>query len=257
MLKRFQPDDKGAVIEYENLSWAIRTPTPTPEPLAVDSEGIWFGTEALVMSALPGRAQLFPDDPDTWVAQLARALAGIHDAGVEGFPGRQAPLWARWEPWIEPPDERMAAITSAIDELRELAPGEPPVFSHGDYHPGNALFEADRLTGVVDWRSARPEPPQHDVAYCRKDLALHPGGDMPDRFLAAYRAETGAELAHLAYWDVLCGARGMQYGHRWVPSFAEVGLPIGAREIMERSTAFVDAALSRLGRRLRQDRAGS
>lgn len=85
------------------------------------------------------------------------------------------------------------------------------------------------------------------MAYCRKDLAVHPGGDLADRFLAAYEAEVGIRLAHMDLWDVLCGSRGIQYGPRWVPSFAEVGVRLTGEEIVDRSTRFVDSALARLG----------
>ena len=248
VLKRFRPDHSGAIVEFENLGFAAAAAVATPEPLAADEAGEWFGTPALVMSALPGRAMLNPSEPRRWVKELAVALAAVHEVDPTGLPPRPAPLWQRWQPWIDPPDRRMTAIAAAVAELGRHAQTEPAVLSHCDYHPGNVLFSRGRLSGITDWRGARPEPRQHDVAYCRKDLALNPGGDLPDQFLAAYEAEVGFSLPLVPLWDVLCGSRGMQYGHRWVTSFAEMGVPLGPSEIVTRSTTFVDAALMRLSR---------
>jgi aminoglycoside phosphotransferase (APT) family kinase protein len=125
-----------------------------------------------------------------------------------------------------------------------VAGAQPRVFTHQDYHPGNILFAGDTLVGVVDWMHAANEPAESSVAFCRKDLAVHPGGDAPDRFLAAYEAETGRRL-DIGLWDVLHGARALQWGHLWVPSFAEAGVSLTSEQIVAASAAFVDTALSR------------
>lgn len=88
------------------------------------------------------------------------------------------------------------------------------------------------------------EPREAGVAYCRKDLAIHPAGDAPDRFLSAYEAETGHRL-DMALWDVLYGAWALQWGYRWVGSFAELGVALTAEQIAEASASFLDAALRR------------
>jgi aminoglycoside phosphotransferase (APT) family kinase protein len=49
-------------------------------------------------------------------------------------------------------------------------------FTHDDYYPANAVFVGDRLSGVIDWAYATVAPLGSALAYCRKDLAIHPGG---------------------------------------------------------------------------------
>lgn len=237
--------DEGVAWEFEHLSLASKSATVTPEPITCDTRGEWFDTAALVMTALPGAPDLRPSDLGHWVAELARALAGLHDTPVESFTPRRAPSWERWKPWTDEPDDRLVAISDAIRELSLVAADAPRYFTHDDYHPGNTVFAGDSLSGVVDWAVATREPRESAVAYCRKDLAIHPGGDSPNQFLLAYEAEIGERLEHLDLWDVLQGARALQWGHRWPPSFKELGVDVDAAHIHRASVAFVDSALER------------
>ena len=247
VVKRAKPGEQGVVVEFTNLQYAMRSRAPTPEPIACDADGEWFGTAAIVMTALPGEPQLFPADVARWTEELARALVQLHDTSVPDFEPRRAPRWQRWKPWEDDPDERLQAIAEVVRGLGEIAPGGVACFTHDDYHPGNVVFVDDRLSGVVDWAFVTLEPRESAVAYCRKDLAIFPGGDAPDLFLGAYEAELGARLEHLDYWEVLHGAGAMKWGHLWPPSFQEMGADIDADHVYRRSVEFVDAALRRLG----------
>jgi aminoglycoside phosphotransferase (APT) family kinase protein len=224
----------------------VLLPLPTPVPIALDSDGAWFGTPALVMSALPGRVIQQPEKADLWLAALARGLAAIHYADLpatlpEEF--RQPHLWTFWEPWYLPADRRTAAILRAVDELRSVAERQSAVLCHCDYHPGNVLFEGDRVSGIVDWGAARFAPPESDVADCRAHLAVTVGEDFPDRFAYAYAENAGADLSQLSLWDVLAGARALQWGPHMVEAFTDVGLTITTAQIRSRARRFVDGAL--------------
>lgn len=246
VLKRSLPGATTAAREFENLQLVEHSAVPTPQPLALDERGEWFGTPAIVMTAIDGRFDLFPDDLDRWLGQLARALAQIHDTTVPVDLDRGIPLWQRWEPWTDEEGEPlMPAIASAVDELKTVAGSEPAGLSHDDFHPGNVVFAGGDLAGVVDWAQVAVQPQHAAVAYLRKDLAIHPGGSAPERFLLSYEAEIGGVLEHLELWDVLYGSVAMQWGHRWVPSFVEAGVACTAASIRSASTAFVEGALAR------------
>lgn len=74
----------------------------------------------------------------------------------------------------------------------------PPTIIHGDWHPGNMLFQDARLVAVLDFDAARYQPPVVDVAYGMLQFsilrALTPPDSWPDyfdesrmrRFLAGY-----------------------------------------------------------------------
>jgi hypothetical protein len=63
---------------------------------------------------------------------------------------------------------------------------------HRDYHPQNTLWSRLRLTGVVDWTQASRGPPALDLGHMRWNLVADYGQGVADRFLACYRAATGA-----------------------------------------------------------------
>jgi aminoglycoside phosphotransferase (APT) family kinase protein len=249
VLKRYAADDDTAALEWERLGVARHCAVPTPEPVMVDLDGRWFGTPALVMTALPGEV-LFPEgDTTAWVRQLATALAAIHLTDFAGpLPEalRRPPRWETFEPAHVPPDRR-TAVVEALSQLREQAPALSPVLCHSDFHAANVLFDSGLLSGVVDWSAARIEPPAWDVANCRVDLAVVAGGDAPDLFTTAYAAAGGSELAALPLFDVLAGAR----AYAWAPyvrqTWAELGRPLAPEEVQARIDRFVDDALARAG----------
>lgn len=151
-------------------------------------------------------------------------MATIHTTSIpEPAPAvlRRSPRWQTFEPDGDLP----SGAVDAIERLRAVAPDEPTVFAHCDFHPGNVLVDGDRVTGVVDWSNARLTTRGQDVGGTRCDLAIDPGGDAPDGFLAAYERATGVTVHHLGPWDALAGARALVEGDGWVDAWTEVGVP--------------------------------
>ena len=97
VVKQFRPGDDSAPDEWECLEFAARVDVPTPRPLALDAEGIWFGVPALVMTQVPGRVDASPGDVDDWLRQLAQAMATIH-ATCRSTGGSRCRRRARPEP---------------------------------------------------------------------------------------------------------------------------------------------------------------
>ena len=248
ILKRYPIGDETPRLEWERLGCAARVALPTPQRIAVDPDGAWFGTPALLMSALSGQVEMRPRDVDAWTRELARALAAIHrtDLGDAIPPVLRRPhLWTRWQLWDVEVDARIASATAAIQRLQREASREPEVFCHDDFHPGNVLFEDGSVSGVVDWSGARLAPAAADVAYCRADLAIAPGADAPNQFLAHYQAASGEPLERLALWDVLAGMHALQWSPGWLQSFADVGVIRRADEVRAAVERFLDDALTR------------
>ncbi len=76
-------------------------------------------------------------------------------------------------------------------------------------------------------------------------MAIAPGGDAPDRFLAHYLAASGERLEQLALFDVLQGMHALQWSPGWIGSFAEVGVTLHADEMRAAVERFLDDALAR------------
>jgi aminoglycoside phosphotransferase (APT) family kinase protein len=65
------------------------------------------------------------------------------------------------------------------------------VLIHRDYHPGNVLWRAGKVTGVVDWQDACQGPASVDVAWCRLMIMSRIGMDAADRLVSCWEAASG------------------------------------------------------------------
>ncbi|WP_191842688.1 phosphotransferase family protein [Catellatospora chokoriensis] len=123
----------------------------------------WDGRPGLVLERLAGSDMLALLQRRPWrVLALARALAAAHLAvhGVRApadLPDLRQVLAARVEDADLPPQLRDFAMRI----LDGLPSGDR--LCHGDYHPGNVLVAADRIS-VIDWANATRGVPEADHA---------------------------------------------------------------------------------------------
>ena len=248
VLKRFMPGDApGATREWERLSIADAVAVPTPHPVAFDPTGTWFSGPSLLMSALEGAPIYLQRDaqPEQWVPALAGALASIHSAPTSSHSalGSSGPRDTR-VPGNRTSPPLVAHLTRAIERLRTETESEPRVLSHGDFHPGNVLFTGSDVTGVVDWAGARAQPRGEDVAQCRCELAIWPGGDAPDQFLEAYRSLTGEPLHSQPLWDCLAVDLSLEWHHLWLWVYTEFGISLDPAIVRANLQQFAARALA-------------
>lgn len=154
----------------------------------------------ILMSYVPGRISLQPDDHDAWLRAMAHRLATIHTA-------RNVELAWHYRPWFKP---EVLAVPSwsahptlwntLINRVQQPPPAYEPCFIHRDYHPVNLLWQHGQISGVVDWVNGCWGPAGVDVAHCRLNLALLYGVDAADRFLDAY-GDFRPTYQHDRYWD--------------------------------------------------------
>ena len=215
----------SAGFEWAALKTAVLATIPTPEPLAFDHSGAWFGTPSIAISRLAGWPVWEPTDVAEWTRQLASTLAGVHAAAAKPVPESMSrpAIWDWWTPTELP----MAVVEGVRSALAQLAESEwERGLCHGDFHPGNVLFGLDAVTGVVDWVSARWGPLLSDVARCRSTLAVWPGGDAPRQLVEHYAAMTNRSLAGLDYWDVFSGALAAERGAGWVAMYRDLDVAV-------------------------------
>ncbi len=219
---------------------------PTPDVLAVDADGSATGARpAMVMGRLPGRIELAPRDPNSWLQQLAHALARVHSLPpvVAGVPAE--PLWfASHElpPWTAHPERWAEAIAIVA---AEPPPSTPSVFTHGDFQHFNLLWSRGRLTGIVDWNAPSARPPDADIGHCRLNLVILYGTEVADDFLRRYERESGGRAVD-PWWDL---RETVVFLPSWSSTIVrQVGsrIPVDADAIHRR----VDAHLPTLLRRL-------
>ncbi|HEV3212686.1 MAG TPA: phosphotransferase [Acidimicrobiales bacterium] len=203
------PDGEDRV-HREARVLGLLAPTDVPAPLLVasDPRGERCDAPALLMSFVPGRLHLSPDDPDDWVAQMAELLARIHDTGLAPAPfdldldldALEVPSWTR----------RPGLWRDAISIVRQAPPTSEHRLLHRDYQQFNLLWRGDRLVGVVDWVFSSVGPPSVDVAHGRLNLTLLYSPARAEQLRAAYESIAGRPVE--PWWDL---AGMLQYLPGW------------------------------------------
>ena len=101
------------------------------------------------------------------------------------------------------------------------------VLLHGDYWPGNVIWQDGRLVAVIDWEDAGLGDPLADLATARAELLCHHGDDamdqFTDRYLAVHHNTIGPlSLDWLPLWELYVSASASgHYG--WLGSGAGRG----------------------------------
>jgi aminoglycoside phosphotransferase (APT) family kinase protein len=248
--------DGAAARRYWN---AIRGIPPNaavlvPRPIHLDAEGSLVGLPCMVMTRLSGTPLARPADQQSWIDQLAEALAAIHHVDVSSLPADYARaaqpvelVEARlgyWPPKIL--EDLWREVAGALRLAAPRATSNGTVLTHGDFWFGNTLWSDERLTGIVDWDSAQIADPGFDVGYARGDLQLVLAGDAPDRLLARYEARRG-KLGSMAFWDLVAILPAFRWLDDWAVGYREVGRDEITNEVArERLEAFVRKALRAL-----------
>jgi aminoglycoside phosphotransferase (APT) family kinase protein len=223
-------DEEPEIVGHEaaTLAFLEGVELPTPRLLAVDPAGDKAGVPSLLMSMLPGRVDWSPTGIDTWLRRLAEPLPILHAAPLPpqgtlpdffGYAQRsyEPPSWAR-----EP-----RAWRRAVEIFHGPDRAEATACIHRDYHPGNVLWQAGRVTGIVDWPSASIGSPSIDVAHCRANLLGRFGVEVADRFTQ--------------HWEALSGRR----FNPWADVMIIIGMLDGLRDDPHLNRASVEEALAR------------
>lgn len=250
VMKRYPSDPDSVHCEWERLTFAHAARLPVPEPLGVDLGGDWFGCPTVVMSRMPGRAELAPSNHVRYVREVVAALGQVHAVDVSRATGSVVtPHFV--DTWV-PPDEPSEGVldASVADRLLTTLVAAHPwttadqrVFNHGDFHPGNLLWSRGRLTGIVDWSGARVGYRAGDVAYFANEAELLLGAEVGDAIEQTYAAQV-APIENVLPWRVLCAYAAHRYAAHYVVGWHEQGRKDLTVEIVAaRLAAMVDRLL--------------
>jgi aminoglycoside phosphotransferase (APT) family kinase protein len=196
----------------------------------------------ILISRLPGLADINPADPPGFARQLGEALARVHATVGDRL--------ARFPRVLDRPGESRAALhgpaSSLVSARFESLSTEPTVLTHNDFWSGNTVWQDGALTGVVDWTGAALGPRGFDLGWCRLDLYLLFDQHIADRFLESYQAASGHACPDPLLADLWAAARSHISVESWVPNYRDLGRPdLTAPVLRERHAAWTQHLIER------------
>lgn len=202
-------DPQIAEHEFRLLQIVTAAGIPAPTPLWVEGAGDLFATPILVVSYVEGETDFDPVDLHGCLRQLAAALVQIHSIDLSKADLDFLPSISQQ---IDPPP---AQLDESLSEgkiraaLTFMSPPQPrtPVLLHGDFWPGNVLWQAGRLAAVIDWEDAALGDPLADVANARLEILWAFGHEAMAYFSQHYQSITEQDFNELPYWDLHAALR--------------------------------------------------
>ena len=178
------PRQANDVEWFERELAAYRALEPLGLSVAPRLIGRWFDETVYpypfaAVSRLPGT---HPDDASDLLDQLGRVIARWHGMPPPDLPGARPPAHhdrpdLRWLRRALDPATTREAVAEAADRLGrpgcvgrwgerlEVGSRLSPVLVHGDIHEAQLLALDGRLTGVLDWETARIDHPFWDFDF--------------------------------------------------------------------------------------------
>jgi len=201
---------------------------PAPRVLFAGGERTICGRAFNVMERVPGHPvmeDLFADPAKglkiaDLLAQTHADLHGIPSERVAnaiveaGIPLRTVSLAGRLDylrRYVA--DDALVHLKPGVAWLLRHQPAERDrvAVCHGDFHPGNVMFDSGQVTGVLDWSGAQLADHEHDVAVSLVLTAVAapalPGdvpsdvfGEFADRYLDTYSRRHALDPERLSYY---------------------------------------------------------
>lgn len=235
----FRLNPKAAAHEFRRLEVLFHSGFAVPKPLCLDPDCQWY-----VVQLVDGKPDLNPADMFDHVDQMAHTLAKIHSMPVtdelrENLNGFESTM-----PSSAPNSEFGELILNQMAKCQIQQ--SKPVFSHGDFWPGNLLWKDGQLIAVIDWEEACVAPAGFDLGISRLDVLWAFGKDALDRFTQTYQDASGADLTDLSFWDLRAAYRCEGLFEKFAPAYPILHRSdITAEHLQTQQRWFVENALSK------------
>jgi aminoglycoside phosphotransferase (APT) family kinase protein len=157
-----------------------------------------------------------------------------------------------WQPPEVVPDgvlpvELAADAVAALARELPALPRGPRVLNHGDFHPGNLLWDRSRLSGIVDWGHTRVGYRAWELAYFRLEVSLLVDTRAAEEMTERYWKEAGLPPEPMEPWDLFCAFGAHRWVHMWMVGYREMGRKdLRLDELGARLGSYVRRALASL-----------
>jgi aminoglycoside phosphotransferase (APT) family kinase protein len=207
-----QQNPNIAAHEFRLLQGLYALGLAVPMPYFFDQTGEIFATPYLVIEYMEGTTEFAPADLSAFIVQMATQLSLIHAIDMSSldlsFLPKQDQKYAK--KFSERPlklDDSLAEgrIRDVLEAVWPFPQPNKTSLLHGDFWPGNLLWQQGQLIAVIDWEDAELGDPLAEVAITRLELLWAFGKAAMTHFTQQYRSLTALDFTSLPYWD-LCAA---------------------------------------------------
>jgi len=228
--------------EYELLSTLFDAGFEVPQPLLLDTTGTLLPRPYFVQQLIRGHTEVETAHLSNALDQMADFLLKLHDldvavvGDVTSLPRNEDPIAGALT--YMPRDVAHRALRDALSSWKCHAPSSSLL--HGDFWPGNIIWQDAELAAVIDWEDASIGTIESDLAGCRSELMVAYGEAAMNHFTARYLARTKQDVSDLPVWELYASYAALS-------SMADWGLPVDAEAIRrERTTHFATLAAQQL-----------
>jgi aminoglycoside phosphotransferase (APT) family kinase protein len=195
--------DDADAIETERVALealdGLDIPTPRVLGASVEGDACLLLTERIAGdSAIPRK---LPIERLRTLGAVAARLAAL--PAPAGLPHRTAPIGGVDFAALRRQSEPNSLLQAAEQAIAGFQPSGADVFVHGDLWEGNAMWDGDRLTGVIDWDCAGNGKPGIDLGALRGDAVQNFGLGAEEHVLDGWEEQAGHRAMDVAYWDVV------------------------------------------------------
>lgn len=220
---------------------------PAPQPYYLDESGEIFPTPYLVIEYIEGQSEFAPTNLPDYIRQFATHLSRIHQ--LDGAQPALSFLPRQEQKYAEKLKARSAILDESLNERRvrdtlealwPLPQRNQPTLLHGDFWPGNLLWQQGQLVAIIDWEDAAIGDPLTDLANSRLELLWAFGPEAMHHFTSLYQSLTALDFTDLPCWDLCAALRHIDQIGSWGVGEAT------ERTMRERLGWFIGQAMERL-----------
>lgn len=206
----------GIATEFALQKALVQAGFPVPNPLLLDVSCMLLPSPYMVMAMVEGTTEVDDDRLAHAIPKMAGFLAGLHEVIPETV--KLPPLPRREDP-VQGALEYVLDLPAWID-LRAVIGGWETVpyresLLHGDFWPGNVLWNDNQIAAVIDWEDAAIGPAVSDLAGCRADLMVVYGESVMEEFTRRYLAISALDISDLPLWEVYAASSALTTMSDW------------------------------------------
>ena len=202
--------------EFELQRALFQQGLPVAEQILLDCTSKVLPTPFAVMKMINGTTVVPEEKVASAVLNMADFLLRLHQLdpksiSVPGLPQREDPVAGAL---LYVPDTQQWSVLRKVIASWQTAK-LPASILHGDFWPGNVIWQNDQIAAVIDWEDAAFGTPVSDVASCRAEIMAMYGQQAMEQFTDHYLSHSNLDFSDLPLWDAYCGFAALATMHSW------------------------------------------